>query len=175
MLGVDLIYINETVGSVVMVQYKMLMQKSDSHADEIDWIFRPDDQFELEVERMKLPPVQQKFDDYRLNNSPFFFKFVKRKGNGEAHASFIISLEHLKRILNSPDCEGPRGGVRISFNHLRGIYLREMDLLGLISSGYIGTHRVETNAIKPFVQGVAEGKRALVFAWQKLIERAEDA
>jgi hypothetical protein len=171
MLGVDLIYINETAGNTVMVQYKMLTAQTDPTTVKTDWIFRPDEQFESEVGRMRLPDVKAKPEDYRLHRSPFFFKFVKRKGDGESHASFAISLDHLNHFRESPESKGPKGGVRVSFDSLKGVYLREMDLLGLIRSGYVGTHRIETDALKPIIQAVSEGKRALVLAWQKTIER----
>ncbi len=166
MLGVDLIYVNETVGNTVMVQYKLLRTHPDSGSAKSDWIFRPDEQFELEVDRMKLLPVKGKPTDYRLHRSPFFFKFVKRTGDGETHASFVVSLDHLKQYLDSPNSKGPKGGVRVSFRSLDGVYLRETDLLGLIRSGYIGTHRLETDALKHIIQAVSEGKRSLVLAWQ---------
>ncbi len=169
MLGVDLIYINEVAGNTVMVQYKMLTAHTDPATAKSDWIFRPDSQFELEVARMRLPTLDETIDDYRLLRSPFLFKFVKRKGDGESHASFIVPLNHLNHILDSPNAKGPRGGIRIGFESLGGIYLREADLIGLIRSGYIGTHRVETEALKPIIQAVSEGKRALVLAWQKQV------
>ncbi len=173
MLGVDLIYINESVGNTVMVQYKMLERHADPVTGSGDWGFRPDEQFELEVARMKLPTLNGTIEDYRLHRSPFYFKFVKRKGDGESHASFVVSLNHLQHVLDSPKSKGPKGGVRVSFDSLDGIYLRETDLLGLIRSGYIGTHRIETEALKPIIQAVAEGKRALVLAWQKAIKEGD--
>ena len=171
MLGVDLIYINEVTGNTVMVQYKMLTSHLHPETLTTDWMFRPDEQFSREVARMKILPVNGKPDDYRLNRSPFFFKFVRRKGDGETHASFVVSLDHLNQYLESPKSKGPKGGVRISFDSLDGVYLRDTDLLGLIRSGYIGTHRIETDALKPIIRAVAEGKRALVLAWQRQIEQ----
>ena len=53
MLGVDLIYINETRGSIVMVQYKML----EPSPNQQDWVYRPDDQMRKEVERMHIQPA----------------------------------------------------------------------------------------------------------------------
>lgn len=175
MLGVDLIYINQTVGNTVMVQYKMLERHVDPVTGTGDWGFRPDNQFELEVARMKLPTLNGTIEDYRLHRSPFYFKFVKRKGDGESHASFVVSLNHLEHVLDSPKSKGPKGGVRVSFDSLDGIYLRETDLLGLIRSGYIGTHRIETDALRPIIQAVSEGKRALVLAWQKKIKEEDPA
>lgn len=163
MLGVDLIYVNESMGAIVMVQYKMLEPVGD------DWQFRRDAQLDKEIARMKIPPTKTAADGYRLHASPFFFKFVRRKGDGDKHSSFIMTLEHLNRILASPAGKGAKGGVRLSYEGLKGAYLREADLLGLIRSGYIGTHQVETDALKPIIESVSKGDRALVLAWQKTV------
>jgi hypothetical protein len=40
MLGVDLIYVNETRGNIVMIQYKMLKEPQHNNGNR-DWIFRP--------------------------------------------------------------------------------------------------------------------------------------
>jgi hypothetical protein len=170
MLGVDLIYVNESVGSIVMVQYKMLELKKDSETAISDWIYRPDAQLERELNRMNLPAFRGTIDDYRLHPDPFFFKFVRRKGDGEIHNSFIISRDHLLQILKDRSHDGPRGGVRITFDALGGAYLREADLVGLIKSGYLGTHRNESEALKALIVEVARGNRALVLAWQRRLE-----
>jgi len=167
MLGVDLIYINEVVGNTVMVQYKMLKLSRSASSTQTDWIFRSDPQLKKEVDRMKLPKTMQASNDYRLNGSPFYFKFVKRKGDGISHQSFVISLDHFNKILKSSGGKGPKKGIRISYDALDGAYLRESDLIGLIRSGYIGTHRVESDALNPIIEQVAHGNRALVLAWQK--------
>ena len=90
--------------------------------------------------------IEKAFDDYRLNRGPFYFKFVKRKGTGKSHQGYTIILDHLNEILKSPESRGERGGVRVSYEALGRSYLRETDLIGLIHSGYIGTHRVESQA-----------------------------
>ena len=169
MLGVDLIYINETRGNIVMLQYKMLeedMQESGSH----DWLFRPDKQMRDEIDRMRLPVFETSLTDYRLNRNPFFFKFVKRKIVDDSHQSFLVSLDHLNQILAAPEAKGPKGGVRLSYEALEGTYLREADMLGLIRSGYIGTHRVETEALATIIHETAKGNNAVVLAWQQKIK-----
>jgi hypothetical protein len=125
----------------------MLSLQKEPESQKIDWVFRPDAQFNTEVARMELPTLKEPLADYRMHRSPFFFKFVRRKGDGESHASFVISLNHLNQFLKSQKSKGPKGGVRVSFESLDGVYLRDTDLIGLIRSGYIGTHRLETEAL----------------------------
>lgn len=172
MLGVDLIYINETRGNIVMIQYKMLEEKEQNDGKR-DWLFRPDEQFYDEISRMRLLDFVDSLDDYRLNRNPFFFKFVKRKIEKNSHQSFLVSLDHLKQILSSPKNKGPRGGIRVSYETLDGTYLREADMISLIRSGYIGTHKAETRELAAIIQKVAQGERALVLAWQQKIQEME--
>jgi hypothetical protein len=167
MLGVDLIYINETRGNVVMVQYKMLEEDRKAKGD---WHFRPDKQLRDEIARMKIPAVQVATSDYRLSRNPFFFKFVKRRTVDDSHQSFLVSLDHLNCILASPAAKGPRGGVRMSYDALDGTYLREADMVGLIRSGYVGTHGAETAALANIIDAVAKGNKAVVIAWQRKIQ-----
>ena len=169
MLGVDLIYINEIKGNIVMIQYKMLEaggQLKDNH----DWIFRPDQQLCAEIARMQLPDFEVSLSDYRLSRNPFFFKFVKRNIVNDKHQSFLVSLDHLNQILASPEAKGPKGGIRLSYNALDGTYLRNSDMLGLIRSGYIGTHKAETAILAMIIQEVAKGDRSVVLAWQQKIQ-----
>lgn len=166
MLGVDLIYVNKTRGNIVMIQYKMLEEVNQENRSG-DWLFRPDCQLYNEIDRMLIPEFNGFLDDYRLNRNPFFFKFVKRKIIEDTHQSFFISLDHLIKMLESPKYKGPRGGIRLSYEALDGTYLRKADMLGLIRSGYIGTHRAETEALAVIIEQAAQGNKALVLAWQQ--------
>jgi hypothetical protein len=73
------------------------------------------------------------------------------------------------QIRSSPNYKGPRGGIRLSYESLEGIYLRQADIIGLIRSGYIGTHREETEALSVIIESIAKGNRDLVIAWQQII------
>ena len=168
MLGVDLIYINETRGNIVMVQYKMLEEGKQGGVRH-DWLFRPDKQLRDEIARMKLPDFQGALTDYRLSRNPFYFKFVKRKIVDDSHQSFLVSLAHLNQILASPEAKGPKDGIRLSYDDLDGTYLREADMISLIRSGYIGTHRAETEALSTIISSAAKGNKALVLAWQRKV------
>jgi len=172
MLGVDLIYINETRGNIVMVQYKML-EEGKKKSGSKDWLFRPDNQLRAEIARMQLPNFKGEVTDYRLNPNPFYFKFVKRKVVDGTHQSFLVSLEHLIHILASPEAKGPKEGIRLSYNTLDGTYLREVDMIGLIRSGYVGTHRAETEVLEQIISEVAKGNKALVLAWQQTMQNGE--
>lgn len=164
--GVDLIYLNITCRNVVMVQYKML-EPPRQNGSGTDWIYRPDDSLESEIERM------QKFRkehspspyEYRLNPQVFYLKFIKRDG-ALRNAAVTIPIDHFERLREDPACRGPRGGFRIGFERLAGRYLRQGAFLDLIRSGYIGAHAETTTHLKALVEAVVRQDRAAVAAIQ---------
>ena len=122
---------------------------------------------------MQLPDFHGALTDYRLSRDPFFFKFVKRKIVDDSHQSFLVSLAHLNQILASTGAKGPKDGIRLSYDALAGTYLREADMISLIRSGYIGTHRAETDALATIISAVAKGDKALVLAWQRKVKEID--
>jgi hypothetical protein len=160
--GVDLIYFNDTKGNIVMVQYKML-----EYASGDDWVFRPGSQFKSELSKMHIPNLTQEVGDYRICDNPFYFKFVRRS-DSDASKSIHLSFDHLNHYLSSTESRGSHGGIRISYNALNGQYLREGDLVKLIQSGYIGTHKADSDLLIPIIEEIAKGNKALVIAWQQL-------
>jgi hypothetical protein len=165
--GVDLIYLNVTRQNVVMLQYKMLEPSGRSDDGQVDWIYRPDQQLDAEIRRMDrfcqtCIPSQY---EYRLNPGVFYLKFVKRDAS-IANGGIVVPIDHYRVLTNDPACRGPNGAVRVSFDSLRGRYLRQGPFLGLIQSGYVGAHAETTQHIKVLIDQILAGNRALVAAIQ---------
>ncbi|WP_153065771.1 hypothetical protein [Haemophilus haemolyticus] len=166
LLGVDLIYINNIQKNMVMVQYKILEKEGDS------WIFRDNNnQLRDEVERMNR--VKEILNDnskneYRLNPSPFFLRFIKRQSSGNNPVSFCISLDHYQQIMNQPVTLGPRGGRRIGYDEMQKHYIGKSELEGLIRSGYVGTYSQDTDNIHEIIHLISSGKQndGLVIAFK---------
>lgn len=141
-----------------------------------EWVFRPDKQFKDELKRMrafKLSP--SKGLDYRLNHKPFYFKFVKRIERDLRNAGLIISLDHLGRVIASPESAGKRGGRRINYKMLGGRYLRKMDIVGLVQSGYIGTTYNDTKTVTEIIRMSLESpERTSIVAYQRLMADGQD-
>lgn len=162
---------NEVHHSIIMVQYKMLKFENEQ------WVYRVDHQFNKEIERMdKLNDFLinnirhlAEIDDYRLNSTPFFLKFVKSTTDlNKEPAFFVISLEHFKHIKNLDICKGVREGVvRIDYSALSGRYLRSSNFMELINSGYIGTYRIESEILQFIIDSLAEGNRDFLLAWKR--------
>lgn len=167
MLGVDLIYFNEKHGNVVLIQYKMFEETPSGD----DWVFYPNKKFEEQVNKMLLPFKSIITTTYRLNEDPFYFKFVKRKVIGKVMPAIILSLGHTNHVRNNS--RGVRGGIRVSYNDLGGVYLRQEDLICLIRSGLIGTHREHSEILVPLIEAVSNGEHRLILAWHRLVDEAK--
>ncbi len=169
--GVDLVYLNSIRHNLVMLQYKMLEPPISSHDD---WIYRPDDQLDEELDRMRrfarhnAAPA----DEYRLNPATFYLKFVKRDGSLRK-GGIIMPIDHFDLFSRTPSARGPRQGMRIGYEALGGSYMREQPFLDLIRGGYIGSYSDTTEHLHTLVNGILERGRAVVAAIQSHIGEAK--
>ena len=161
--GIDLILVNLVHSNIAMLQYKML-ERVDAPGGSVDWIYRPDDQLENEIDRMRifskdLGPVT----DYRLNPEMFYLKFVKR--DASIHSSAIITpLAHFDFLRSDANFRGEHGGFIVTYERLGGRYLREIPFLDLVRSGYIGARTATADQIKPLIDAVLRNERGVVAA-----------
>ena len=181
LFGVDLIYLNETRRSIVMVQYKMmeLLGRTKrqivtalgtiTQADEAEWVVPIDDQLRDEMARMaQFDRPAGPAGSYRMSPSPFFFKLVRRYGP-TGGAGILLSLGHLQQLLSEGQLTGPRGGLRIAYSELNGHYLRGETFVDLIRSGYIGSQSATTDHLETLIKAsLAEG-RGVVAAIQRAL------
>ena len=168
--GVDLIYLNLSRANIVMLQYKML-EPSSGEGAEADWVYRPDEQLDEEIRRMRLFASDHAPGphEYRLNPAVFYLKFVKRDGRLR-DGSIITPIDHFEKLRNDPACRGPRNGLRVSYKSLSGRYLRQGGFLDLVRSGYIGAHAETTEHLKVLVEAVLKSDRSVVAAIQSRVE-----
>jgi hypothetical protein len=181
LFGVDLIYLNEPRGALVMVQYKMMEPQVRKHRSpelwmdsfegpgEQEWGVSINQQFKDELARMK------RFDQdlspngpYRLNSGAFFFKLVKRYASTNT-AGILLSLGHLEQMLAEGVATGPRAGLRVGYRKLKGHYLRSDAFVELVRSGYIGTRGATTEHLQSLINLTLTGGRAVVAALQTVI------
>lgn len=156
--GVDLIYLNAVMQNVVMVQYKMLEQEM--RGTRTDWVFRPNEQFRQEVDRMRFfaKGWEPGPEEYRISQEMFYLKFVRRDA-ALGSAPIVMPLEHFDRLKDSPASWGPKGGFRVSYDSLDGRYLRQATFLGLIRDGYIGAYAQTAAALRDLIEeGLRNGK-----------------
>ena len=161
--GVDLIYLNAVKRNIVMVQYKMLDQGS--NGNQSDWIYRPDNQLEVELARMKRfsqthSPGQL---EYRINPQVFYLRFVRRDAI-LGRSPVTIPVDHFDTLRHDPSCKGPRGAFRITYDSLAGKYLRQAEFLGLLRAGYIGAYAQTSADLACLISAVLNDGYAVVRA-----------
>lgn len=170
LIGVDLIYLNRTRGSLVMLQYKMMnrgrvRQRDPNDPDDDgyrEWNVEIDDQFMKELRRMQSFDRDLESDgSYRMHSGAFFFKLVKRNAATNS-AGILLSLGHLEQLMREGALQGPAGGMRISYDHLAGHYLRGEPFVELIRSGYIGTRGATTSHLEALIDASLAGGKAVV-------------
>lgn len=166
--GVDLIFFNQTNNNIVMVQYKMLDQIVTKTTK--DWIYRPDDQLQKEMGRMKQFVFKDGDDthEFRLNSDVFYLKFVRRDSSLD-DGSVIMPLTHFERYINGPDAVGERGGRRLSSQSLSGRFMKHNTFLHLIQAGYLGTHSGTTEIFETLIQAVLKEGSSVVAAIQSKV------
>jgi hypothetical protein len=182
LFGVDLIYLNQTRGSLVMLQYKMLEPEKRRHSrvaaamledddvDDQDWLVRIDRQFNDELERMRCFDRDLAPDGpYRLNSGAFYFKLVRRNAATNS-AGILLSLGHLDKMLTGGALSGPSGGLRISYRSLEGHYLRGEGFVELVRSGYVGTRGATTEHLQTLIKASLEEGRAVVVGVQTALK-----
>lgn len=164
--GVDLIYFNTTKQNVVMLQYKML-EPLRKDGGERDWIYRPTEQLQKEIQRMKSFGINQTPHpfEYRLNEGLFYLKFVKKDSLISA-GSIITPLDHFEKLALDPQSRGPKNGLRVSYKSLDGRYLRPDVFLDLLRAGYIGARAETTNHLRALVGAVLRNDHSVVAAIQ---------
>lgn len=178
LFGVDLIYLNERQQAIIMVQYKMMEEQErrsrkvetpyGSYAvrEEPEWIVPINAKFREELERMeRFVTATMGGGVYRMSHNPFFVKLVRRNG-ATGNAGILLSLDHLKLLMDAGDLTGPRGGLKISYGALGGHYLRGETFVDLVRSGYIGTHSATTEHFEALIKATLAGGRAVVAAIQ---------
>ena len=161
--GVDLIYLNAIKKNIVMVQYKML--EHGSNGNQSDWIYRPDNQLEAELARMKHfsqvhSPGQL---EYRINPQVFYLRFVRRDAI-LGKSPVTIPVDHFDILRQDPSCKGPKGAYRITYHSLAGKYLRQKEFLGLLRAGYIGAYAQTSADLACLISDVLNDGYAVVRA-----------
>ena len=174
-LGVDLIYLNAVKQNVVMVQYKML--EPNIKSQETDWVYYPDSdpQFQKELSRMKdfskahsPGPLE-----YRINPQVFYLRFVRRDSM-LGRSTLTMPIDHFEILRQDPECKGPNGGFRITYDTLDGRYLHQQAFVALVRSGYIGAHANETAELESHIRATLGGGQALVGALQTSLPTRHD-
>lgn len=169
-LGVDLIYYNKSFHSFVLVQYKLMKEKSDVEG----FYYRPDEQLDKEVARIedfqdkvKINLDISSHEGFRLNHDGFLYKLVPNKGLQAATEKLIagmyITHGYMKFLLGGSGPKGERGGRLITFKNSPR-YLTNTEFSGMVNRGWIGTSSVQSNSLAQLISDFLKTGRAVMVA-----------
>ena len=167
-LGVDLIYVNETLKSVVFVQYKMFAGNDGEDG------YRPDGQLAEEIARMDvavktLSEVKEdsSCDGYRFGADPFFLKFCSKlvPNDASGHVPGIyVPVSYWKRLVNTPKAKGKKGGIVVFAETFGRRRFTPTHFIDMVSRGWAGTSALQTDVLVPYLKAMISGKRGVVLA-----------
>jgi hypothetical protein len=164
-LGVDLIYVSEYFKSFVGVQYKMTRGASD------DSHFVPDAGFKKQLSTMtnlwtklESKPTTRQQLDYRLNNIPFYFKFVSRLETNFADDKLCpgmylpCNLVSQLRQAEPPAMIGRKHGTR---------HLSNTEFANLVRHGWVGANAAQAGSIGELIETGLKNRRSVTIGIQR--------
>lgn len=172
--GTDLIYFNETFQSFAMVQYKA-MEREDGPNGVPQAVFRlPSSQLTEEVARMdallatiKACSANTSHNGYRLTENPFFLKLCSRLVFNPDDVGLVpgmyLPLDYWKLLAQSPGIQGPRGGMRVTFENA-GRHLDNSSFTNIVSKAWVGTTPSQSNVLKEVIRQTLETGKAVAIA-----------
>ncbi len=179
-IGVDLVYVNETMKSVIFVQYKMFAGADGENG------YRPDDQLTKEIARMDVAAAtlagvaaDESCDGYRFGSDPFFFKFCSKllSHDTESHVPGIyVPVSYWKRLIKTVTGKGKKGGTVVYAETFGKRYFTPTHFVEMITRGWAGTSALQTDVLAPYLKGMLSGKKGVVLAIKSphLTSSAED-
>ena len=176
--GVDLIYFNEVYNSFVLVQYKLMKDRSKD--DSV--MYRPDDQLAEELQRMDefVSFYYQEneilcHEDYRLCDDGFMLKFVPNNGVQPATSELIkgmyVTRKYTRFLMSDNGPKGKQGGKIIDFKNSPR-YLTNTEFSNFVNRGWIGTRGIHSEALKNLIKQYYETGNAVLVAREVLQKNA---
>jgi len=172
--GTDLIYFNETFQSFVMVQYKA-MEREDGPNGVPQAVFRlPNPQLAEEITRMdallatiQACPANTAHDGFRLTENPFFLKLCSRLVFNPDDIGLVpgmyLPLDYWKLLAQSPGIQGPRGGLRVTFENT-GRHFDNSSFTAIVSKAWVGTTPSQSDVLRAAIRQTIETGKAVAIA-----------
>lgn len=167
-LGADLIYINETTESLVLVQYKTMSDRLDDKP-----VFRPSSDANIAKELARMRKIEPGDDDglpadFRLDPQAGYLKLCSpivaaRQYDTKPTAGMYLPLALWDAIVKTPQVRGPQGGLAVGYDNVDR-YLRNTQFAELVRDGWIGTRTARTRDLTELVVEALDGGRSVTAA-----------
>jgi hypothetical protein len=165
-LGVDLIYYTHRFDAYVLVQYKRMTRETGRDA-----IYRPDEQLERELARMRTlaldqdAPQEPKHD--RLDEHCCYLKLCPPVARdlpvGDLVKGIYLPLAYWDLIAVSPEARGVRGGLGVTHDNV-GRYLNNSQFVDLVQDAWVGSRGITSSRIEEVIRNGLDAERSIVLA-----------
>lgn len=174
-LGVDLIYYHDQFNSYIMVQYKRMEKEGE------DWVYRPDEQLDREIDRMRAFQVANpdayipfKIFDYRLHPGLFYLKLCPERVfapySSELIKGMYLPIDYFDVLRGSREMRGRSEGLRVSWDKTSR-YMNNTLFTDLVKDGWIGARTVTSDTLTEIIRDSLEGNRSLLLARRTSYQR----
>ncbi|HWN72703.1 MAG TPA: hypothetical protein VNN15_02720 [Solirubrobacterales bacterium] len=173
--GADLIYVNERLDSIVLVQYKTMKREGSKDGEAV---YRPDRRLEGQLERMEKIPVLDSDgspEQYRLHPGCAYLKLCSPVTtlSGEANqlvSGMYIPIDYWRALSSSPQVEGPRGGKAFSYRTVSRHISNEL-FINLVRGAWIGTRGQASINLTDEIAAALKSGRSVTVAAQRQLTR----
>lgn len=158
LMGVDLLYWDQTAASFTLLQYKRLTRVAKAEADDAPqrWRYSRRNELVEQLEKMaKLevaPPVDSA--DWRFVTSPFWFKFVRgdafKPNDRKVLKGLYVPAEYLRTGIRENAFTGPNGGFALHGGNAR--YINRGPFIHLVSRQFTGSTRATSEQIADLIR-----------------------
>ena len=170
--GADLIYVNETVDSFVLVQYKT-MRREDGGGDGVPsrLVYRPDDRIGAQLDRMRevsTPEGDGTPGQWRLHPGCGFVKLCHPIARVESEPTQLVSgmylpIDYWDTLTTSSQIRGPRDGLVFSYDTV-GRHISNQLFVLLVRGGWIGTRGAASAGLTEQVISALRADRSVTVA-----------
>jgi hypothetical protein len=110
-----------------------------------------------------------KKSDYRINNTPFYFKFCPNiiqslEGESLTHGMYV-NIDYLTALINGGHFDGKRRGKLVTFDNVERWFDNTL-FVSLLKKGWIGTNGTASDHMYRLVQQILENDRAVIIAYK---------
>ncbi len=170
--GADLIYVNDRLDSVVLVQYKALKKEGTDVDDEA--VYRPDERLAGQLRRLGRIPIVDSDgspEQYRLHTGCAYIKLCSSVVALDVEPTQLVSgmylpLDYWHTLSSSPQVDGPRGGKVFSYSTV-GRHVNNELFVNLVRGAWIGTRGVASVDLTEKVSAALEDGRSVTVATQR--------
>jgi hypothetical protein len=169
------------MGSFILVQYKTFGREERDGGMSTNLVYRPDQQFRDELERMRKIKLGRKSTShvgFRLHPGCRYLKICKPISSLDHSPQQLVSgmylpVEYYDLLAESDAIRGPRGGIALSYDNVPRHVSNNL-FVSLVHGGWIGSHGATTKRLTDLVVDGLRAKHSMTVAAVSITDGPDD-